>query len=36
LTSLRTATFATKMNRALRIVQWLDPPAAGFVYLAAW
>jgi hypothetical protein len=36
LTGLRTAKFATGMDLAMRIVQWLDRPAADFVYLARW
>jgi hypothetical protein len=36
LTGLRTAKFATGMNVAMRIVQWLDRPAADFVYAAQW
>ena len=36
LTALRTAKFATGMDVALRIVQWLDRPAADFVYRATW
>ena len=36
LTSLRTAKFATGMDLAMRIVQWLGRPAADFVYLATW
>ena len=36
LTGLRTARFATGMNIAMHIVQWLDRPAADFVYLARW
>ena len=36
LTALRTAKFATGMDLAMRIVQWLDRPAAEFVYLATW
>jgi plasmid maintenance system antidote protein VapI len=36
LTALRTAKFATGMDLAMRIVQWLDRPAAGFVYSARW
>jgi hypothetical protein len=34
LTRLRTAKFATGMDLAMRIVQWLDQPAASFVYPA--
>lgn len=36
LTGLRTAKFATSMVLAMRIVQWLDRPAADFVYVAKW
>jgi len=36
LTGLRTAKFATGMDLAMRIVQWLDRPAADFVYPARW
>lgn len=36
LTGLRTATFATGMDLAMRIAQWLDRPAADFVYAARW
>jgi len=36
LTGLRTARFATNMGLAMRIVQWLDRPAADFVYAAGW
>jgi hypothetical protein len=36
LTGLRTAKFATGMDLAMRIVQWLDRPAADFVYPAKW
>jgi len=36
LTALRTAKFATGMDVAMRIVQWLDRPAADFVYPAWW
>jgi hypothetical protein len=36
LTGLRTARFATGMDLAMRIVQWLGRPAADFVYLARW
>jgi transcriptional regulator with XRE-family HTH domain len=34
LTGLRTARFATGMDLAMRIAQWLGRPAAGFVYPA--
>lgn len=36
LTGLRTAKFATSMVLAMRIVQWLDRPAADFVYRGRW
>ena len=36
LTGLRTAKFATGMDLAMRIVQWLGRPAAHFVYAATW
>jgi hypothetical protein len=36
LTGLRTAKFATGMDLAMRIVQWLNRPAADFVYAAQW
>jgi hypothetical protein len=36
LTGLRTAKFATNMDLAMRIVQWMGRPAAEFVYLATW
>lgn len=36
LTALRTATFATGMDVAMRIVQWIGRPAADFVYPATW
>jgi hypothetical protein len=36
LTGLRTARFATNMNLAMKIVQWLDRPAAGFIDVAGW
>jgi hypothetical protein len=36
LTGLRTAKFATGMDLAMRIVQWLDRPAADFIYPASW
>jgi hypothetical protein len=36
LTALRTAKFATGMDLAMRIVQWLGRPAADFVYPARW
>jgi hypothetical protein len=36
LTGLRTAKFATGMTLAMRITQWLDRPAADFVYVAKW
>jgi hypothetical protein len=36
LTGLRTARFATNMDLAMRITQWLQRPAADFVYAASW
>jgi hypothetical protein len=36
LTALRTAKFATDMDLAMRIVQWIGRPAADFVYVATW
>ncbi len=36
LTGLRTAKYATSMDLAMRITQWLGRPAADFVYPAAW
>ena len=36
LTGLRTAKFATGMDLAMRIVQWIGRPAADFVYAAGW
>jgi hypothetical protein len=36
LTGLRTAKFATGMDLAMRIVQWMGRPAADFVYPASW
>lgn len=36
LTALRTAKFATDMDLAMRIVQWIGRPAAEFVYSATW
>jgi len=36
MTGLRTARFATGMNTAMRIVQWLEQPAADFIYPAKW
>jgi hypothetical protein len=36
LTGLRTAKFATNMDLAMRIVQWIGRPAADFVYPATW
>lgn len=36
LTGLRTARFATGMDLAMRVVQWIDRPAAAFVYPAKW
>ena len=36
LTGLRTAKFATGMDLAMRIVQWIDRPATDFVYRSTW
>jgi enterochelin esterase-like enzyme len=36
LTGIRTARFATGMDLAMRIVQWIGQPAADFVYPARW
>lgn len=36
LTGLRTAKYATGMDLAMRIVQWVGRPAADFVYAARW
>ena len=36
LTGLRTARFATGMDLAMRIVQWIGRPAADFIYPAKW
>lgn len=36
LTGLKSARFATGMNLAMRITQWVGQPAADFVYLARW
>ena len=36
LTGLRTAKFATGIDLAMRIVQWIGRPAADFVYPATW
>jgi hypothetical protein len=36
LTGLRTARFAIGMRLAMRITQWLERPAADFVYAARW
>lgn len=36
LTGLRTAKFATGIDLAMRIVQWVGRPAADFVYAAKW
>lgn len=36
LTGLRTARFATNIDLAMRIVQWLDQPAAHFISPASW
>jgi hypothetical protein len=32
----RTARLAANMMLAMRIVQWVGPPAAGFVYTSTW
>jgi hypothetical protein len=36
LTGLRTARFATGMNIAMKSVQWLEAPAADFIYASRW
>ena len=36
LTGIRTAKFAIGMRLAMRIVGWLEQPAARFVYAARW
>jgi hypothetical protein len=36
LTGIRTAKFAIGMKLAMRIVQWLERPAADFIYPAKW
>ncbi len=36
LTGLRTAKFATDMDLAMRIVQWLGRPATDFIFPADW
>jgi hypothetical protein len=36
LTGLKTARFATGMDLAMRITQWVGRPAADFIYLARW
>ena len=36
LTGLKTARFATGMTLAMRITQWVDRPAADFIYRARW
>jgi hypothetical protein len=36
LTGLKSARFATGMGLALRITQWVERPAADFMYLARW
>jgi hypothetical protein len=36
LTGLRTARFAVRMSLAMAITQWLEQPAADFVYAAQW
>ena len=36
LTGLKTARYATGMTLAMRITQWVDRPAADFIYRARW
>ena len=36
LTGLRTAKYATGMDLAMRIVQWIGRPAADYIYPATW
>jgi hypothetical protein len=36
LTGLRTATYATNINLAMRIVQWSARPSTDFMYFADW
>jgi hypothetical protein len=36
LTGLRTARLAVRMTLAMAITQWLERPAADFVYAAQW
>jgi hypothetical protein len=36
LTGLRRAKFATSMDLAMRITQWLERPASDFVYASKW
>jgi hypothetical protein len=36
LTGLRTARFATGINVAMHVVQWLERPASDFIYAARW
>jgi len=36
LTGMRTAKFAAGMDLAMRVTQWVDRPAADFVYAATW
>jgi hypothetical protein len=36
LTGLRTAKFATNMDLAMRIVQWLERSSSDFIYAASW
>ena len=36
LTGLKTARFATGMSLAMRITEWVDRPAAAFIYRARW
>ena len=36
ITGMRTARYAVAMTLMMRIVQWLDQPAATFIYAAPW
>jgi plasmid maintenance system antidote protein VapI len=36
LTGLGTAKFATDMDLAMRIVEWIGRPAADFIYASTW
>jgi hypothetical protein len=36
LMGIRKARFAIRMTLAMKIVQWLEQPAARFIYAAAW